>query len=83
MLDMNAVDMRFTPQTNDHHKGIRVQVNLGCHLHHNTINREIRTVDKFGVGFSRIIGRAVLRPYLIIDRLFGFGDVQFARYICP
>ena len=24
LLDMNAVDMRFPPQANDHHKGIRM-----------------------------------------------------------
>ena len=78
LLDMNAIDMRFTPQANDHHKGICMEVNLRRHLHHYSINREIGAMDKFGVGFGRIVGRAVLRPYLIIDRLFGFGYMQFA-----
>ena len=77
LFDMNAVDMRFPPETNDHYKGIRVQIHLRRHLHHNPIDGEIRAVDKFGVGFGRVIGRAVLGPDLIVDRLFGFGDVQF------
>ena len=79
MLDVDTVDVCFAPKTDHHHKRIRMQVYLRCHLHHYPIDCEIRAMDEFGVGFGRVIRGAVLGPNLVIDRLFGLLNMQFAK----
>ena len=78
LLDMNAVDMRFAPEADNDHKSISVQIYLRRHLHHKSVDREIRAMDEFGVGFGGVIRSAILRPHAVVDSLFRLRDMQFA-----
>ena len=79
LFDMNAVDMRFSPEADYYDESVGMQIDLRRHLHHYPVHREIGAVNEFGVRFGGIIGSAVLGPNLIVDRLFRLGDMQFAR----
>ena len=79
LADMDAVDVGLTPETHHNDEGIALEINLLRHLNDYTVDNKIRTVDKLTCWFRRVIGRAILRPYLIVNSFLGLFDVQFSR----
>ena len=79
LFDTDAVDVRFSPQAYDDDEGICMEIHFSRHLHNDAVDGEVRAVNEFGVGFSGVVGRTVLRPDLVVNGLLGLLDMQFAR----
>ena len=80
MFDANAVDIRFSPEAYYDHERVGMQIDLCRYLYDDAVDREIRAVDEFGIGFGGVIRRAVLGPNLIVDGFFGLLDMQFTGF---
>jgi hypothetical protein len=46
MSNADAINIGLAPQTHDNNKRIAVEIDLGCHLHNDTMNDKMRTIDK-------------------------------------
>ena len=71
LMHLHAIDVGIAMQTNRDDKRIAVEIDLLSMLHHNTIDREIRTFDEWSHRQSAVVRRAILGIDLKIDGIFG------------
>ena len=80
LFDTDAVDVGFSPEAYDDHEGIGMEIHFRGDLHNDSVDDEVRAMDKFGVGFGGVVRGSIFGPYLVIDSLLGLLDMEFTRF---
>ena len=73
LMHFDAVDICFTSETHYHNKRVYMIVYLCRHLYHDTINIEIRTVDKLEGHrdrYHRTVRMLIIRKLLIFSIVY-------------
>ena len=76
LATFDTVDVGFAPETYHYDERICVKIDLLCHLHHHTIDVEVRAVDELRDRTGGVVAGAIFWPHLIVDGLLSLLDVQ-------
>lgn len=79
LTHFDAIDVSFAPEAHHHDEGVTMEVDLLSNLNDDAMDDEVWAVDQLRGRLCAVVGGAILRPYLIVDGIFGLFDMQFAR----